>query len=199
MKIKIKIFVIFLLSLILSFIPSDDKTIITKDTLINSTLQLFGVTLAIIALLFTILDRYKANLENSQKLILEKKSFPILKNMVDDVLATLLLAVIIFFYDIFYIPLQWIQDFPFISYIHLDRFILLSLLFFLLAITLDITISIITLINGLIEINRTHNESIQPTENELQLISIVRKFDSKHFEELLDYIKTLVVKQELDK
>jgi flagellar biosynthesis protein FlhB len=113
MKIKIKIFVIFLLSLILSFIPSDDKTIITKDTLINSTLQLFGVTLAIIALLFTILDRYKANLENSQKLILEKKSFPILKNMGDDVLATLLLAVIIFFYDIFYIPLQWIQDFPF--------------------------------------------------------------------------------------
>ena len=199
MKTKVKILGIVLLSLLLSFIPTDKDSIISRETLISSSLELFGVTLAIIALLFTVLDRYKAKLEDSKKAILEKNAFPVLKNMGDDISATLILVIILFLYDIFYTPLQLIQALDFMSYINLERFILLLILFFLLAITIDITMSIISLISGLIELGKNNNENIQPTETELELISVIRKLDNKRFKELLDYIKTLTVKQELDK
>lgn len=199
MKTKVKILGIVLLSLFLSFIPADKNSIISRETLISSSLDLFGVTLAIIALLFTVIDRYKAKLEDSKKEILEKNAFPVLKNMGDDISATLILVIILFLYDIFYTPLQWIQALNFMSYINLERFILLLILFFLLAITIDITMSIISLISGLIELDKNNDENIQPTETELELISVIRNLDNKRFKELLDYIKTLTVKQELDK
>lgn len=199
MKTKIKIIGIVLLSLLLSFIPTVEDTIISRETLVSSSLELFGVTLAIIALLFTVLDRYKENLEESKKVLLEQKAFPIMKNMGDNIKATLLLIIVLFLYDIFCIPLQWLQNLKYISYINLERFILLLLLLFLLAITVDITISIISLINGLIILGKNDSESVQPTGTELELISVIRKLDNKRFKELLDYIKTLAVKQELDK
>ena len=200
MKTKIKIVGIVLISLLLSFIPADSKTIISRETLASYSIELFGVTLAIIALLFTVLDRYKEYLAEEKKVILEKRAFPVIKNMGDDVIATLFLITLLFLYDIFYAFIQLIQNLKYVSYINLDRFILLLLLLFLLAITIDISISIVSLINGLININKINsNVDIQPNEKEIQLISVARKLDNKHFEELLSYIKTLAIKQELDK
>lgn len=199
MKTTIKIIGIVLFAFLLSLIPFNKNTIISVDFLTSSTIDLFGITLAIIALLFTVLDRYSEKVNDSKKEQLSSKSFPIIKNMGDDVVGTLLLIILLFLYDVLSIPIQNLQSFKFISFINLERFLMLLSLIFLLMITIDITISIISLINGLIKINKQNNlNNIEPTEQELQLISVTRKLDEKHFSELLDLINTIAVKQEID-
>lgn len=198
MKTTIKIIGIILLSFLLSFIPNNTNSIITLDSLSNWSIDLFSVSLAIIALLFTILDRYKENLSFEKKEQLLSNSYPIIKNMGSDSISILILIISIFLYDIVIPLFSKIQNSKFLSYINFHRFILLLILIFLISITIDITVSIMLLINGFMKINKSSSD-IQLSLAEQELILVSRKLNKKYFNELLNYIKSLVVRQEIEK
>ena len=204
MKKKILIFIfIFIVCGLLSQIPySKYKTIINTEYLTSCTLTLFGIGLAILALLFTVIDRYKENCEeNVQNSILEH-SLPVLKNIGDDVMGFLIILILLFVFDFLSVPITQLQSLlnstNLISNCDITRFILILFTFFLLCIAFDITIVVVTLINGLFKINRNHTEDIfEVTLNERNLLTQIRKLQPKYVDELLDYLKTLYVKQQI--
>lgn len=199
-KTIIKVCMIVFVSFLLSFIPAGKNTLISKGTLANIGIDLFGVSLAIMALLFTVLDRYKEKLDETKKEFLDTKAFPVIKNMGDDVIGILLIVIFLFLYDILSIPLHHFYESKYIPKLHYDRFILLLITSFMLVITIDITISIITLINNLIIVNCCkENTELNLSEHEKKLLTVIRKLDNKHYAELLEYIKTLSIKQEIEK
>lgn len=148
----IRIIFIFIICSLLSIIPySKSSTIITTESLTNYSLTLFGTSLAILALLFTVIDRYKENCEkNLQNNILDR-SLPVLKNVGEDVMGLFIIVVLLFVYDLISVPIAQLQTAlnAIDRFANLDiiRFLLVSFTFFLLYITFDITIVVITLIN----------------------------------------------------
>lgn len=200
MKTTIKTLCIIGVSLALSFVPYTSSDIITQDFLTTTAIGLFGVTLTVMALLFTVLDRYKENLPKEEKSELTKRAFPVIQNICEDIGVFLLLIVLLFVFDIFYTPIQTLQKCKVLSHIDIERFLLLSILLFMLAITIDVTTTITMLVRNLININQDmYKDQMTFSTAERELISVIRKFDKKHFGELMEYIKTLTIKQELDK
>lgn len=164
MKRKILRFtLIFVICGLLSRIPySKADTIITIEYLTTCSLTLFGTSLAILALLFTVIDRYKENCEeNVQNSILER-SLPVLKNVGEDAMGFFIILVLLFVFDFMSVPIGQLQSLlnsiDLLSSCDITRFILLSFTIFLLYIAFDITIVVITLINGLFKINHTNNK-----------------------------------------
>lgn len=200
----IRIIFIFIICSLLSIIPySKSSTIITTESLTNYSLTLFGTSLAILALLFTVIDRYKENCEkNLQNNILDR-SLPVLKNVGEDVMGLFIIVVLLFVYDLISVPIAQLQTTlnAIDRFANLDiiRFLLVSFTFFLLYITFDITIVVITLINGLFKINRTNTENLfEVSLDERNLLTQIRKLHPKYINELLEYLKTLYVKQQIE-
>nr|DAV95794.1 MAG TPA: hypothetical protein [Caudoviricetes sp.] len=200
----IRIIFIFIICSLLSIIPySKSSTIITTESLTNYSLTLFGTSLAILALLFTVIDRYKENCEkNLQNNILDR-SLPVLKNVGEDVMGLFIIVVLLFVYDLISVPIAQLQTAlnAIDRFANLDiiRFLLVSFTFFLLYITFDITIVVITLINGLFKINRTNTENLfEVSLDERNLLTQIRKLHPKYINELLEYLKTLYVKQQIE-
>lgn len=200
----IRIIFIFIICSLLSIIPySKSSTIITTESLTNYSLTLFGTSLAILALLFTVIDRYKENCEkNLQNNILDR-SLPVLKNVGEDVMGLFIIVVLLFVYDLISVPIAQLQTAlnAIDRFANLDiiRFLLVSFTFFLLYITFDITIAVITLINGLFKINRTNTENLfEVSLDERNLLTQIRKLHPKYINELLEYLKTLYVKQQIE-
>lgn len=200
----IRIIFIFIICSLLSIIPySKSSTIITTESLTNYSLTLFGTSLAILALLFTVIDRYKENCEkNLQNNILDR-SLPVLKNVGEDVMGLFIIVVLLFVYDLISGPIAQLQTAlnAIDRFANLDiiRFLLVSFTFFLLYITFDITIVVITLINGLFKINRTNTENLfEVSLDERNLLTQIRKLHPKYINELLEYLKTLYVKQQIE-
>lgn len=194
------IFLIIIFSYLLSKISySNDKTIITIEFLSTSSCALFGAALTILALLFTIIDRYKENCEkNIQKDILYR-SLPVLKNIGDDVIGIFIIMVILFFVDILQMPIEKLQGVKFLSKIDIMRFLLILFLLFLLYITFDITIVVIKLIKGLFYVNLTEkNDVFEVSLGERNLLNVVRKLKPKYIDELKNYLKILYTKQEIE-
>lgn len=194
----------FIICGLLSIIPySKTSTIITTEYLTNYSLTLFGTSLAILALLFTVIDRYKENCEkNLQNNILDR-SLPVLKNVGEDVMGLFIIVVLLFVYDLISVPIAQLQTTlnAIDRFANLDiiRFLLVSFTVFLLYITFDITIVVITLINGLFKINRTNTENLfEVSLNERNLLTQIRKLHPKYVNELLEYLKTLYVKQQIE-
>lgn len=200
----IRIIFIFIICSLLSIIPySKSSTIITTESLTNYSLTLFGTSLAILALLFTVIDRYKENCEkNLQNNILDR-SLPVLKNVGEDVMGLFIIVVLLFVYDLISVPIAQLQTAlnAIDRFANLDiiRFLLVSFTFFLLYITFDITIVVITLINWLFKINRTNTENLfEVSLDERNLLTQIRKLHPKYINELLEYLKTLYVKQQIE-
>lgn len=200
----IRIIFIFIICSLLSIIPhSKSSTIINTESLTNYSLTLFGTSLAILALLFTVIDRYKENCEkNLQNNILDH-SLPVLKNVGEDVMGLFIIVVLLFVYDLISVPIAQLQTAlnAIDRFANLDiiRFLLVSFTFFLLYITFDITIVVITLINGLFKINRTNTENLfEVSLDERNLLTQIRKLHPKYINELLEYLKTLYVKQQIE-
>lgn len=200
----IRIIFIFIICSLLSIIPySESSTIITTESLTNFSITLFGTSLAILALLFTVIDRYKENCEkNLQNNILER-SLPVLKNVSEDVMGLFIIMVLLFVYDFISVSITQLQTVlnSIDQFANLDiiRFILVSFTVFLLCITFDITIAVTTLINGLFKINHTNAEnSFEVSTNERNLLFQIRKLHPKYINELLEYLKTLYLKQQIE-
>lgn len=201
MKTTIKVILLFILALALSFIPySPYKTNITIEFLLTCSSGLFGVSLTVLALLFTILDRYKEKLEHNVQNDILERSLPILKNVCDDVMGMLFIVITLFIIDLLSKPLEILQGCAFFSKIDLNRALLLILLIILLALAIDITYVIVKLINGLFYISKQSDDKIiNLSLDERNLVLTTRKLDKKYMAELLEYMKTIIIKQEIDK
>jgi len=205
MKKKILRFIfIFIICGLLSKVPYSLKdTIITTEYLTNCSLTLFGTSLAILALLFTVIDRYKENCEkNVQNNILER-SLPVLKNVGEDVMGFLIILVLLFIFDFISVPITQLQSLlnsiELFSGWNISRFILITFTVILLYIAFDITIVVVTLINGLFKINCTNTKDLfEVSLNERHLLTQIRKLHPKYINELLEYLKILYVKQQID-
>lgn len=200
-KTVIMIITMLIISIALSFIPyNQNTTTINATLLLTCSSGLFGVSLAILTLLFTIIDRYKEKVEkNIQNDILER-SLPILKNISDDVLGILIIIILLFLVDLLSVWLQSLQNIKFLSKINIERCLLIFSLVLLIVITIDITIVIVKLINGLFYVpKRSNDEAFELSLSERNMVLSVRNLDSKRKNELFEYIKTLIVKQEINK
>lgn len=114
-----------------------------------------------------------------------------------------IIVVLLFVYDLISVPIAQLQTAlnAIDRFANLDiiRFLLVSFTFFLLYITFDITIVVITLINGLFKINRTNTENLfEVSLDERNLLTQIRKLHPKYINELLEYLKTLYVKQQIE-
>lgn len=146
------------------------------------------------------MHRYKEKVDQNIQNDILKRSLPVLKSISDDVIGILIIIVVLFLTDLLSKPLESLQSYKFLERICLERCILLATLILLLVITIDITFAIGKLINGLFDVPTQANEGIFDLSiNERNLILATRKLDPKHMTELLEYIETLVVKQELNK
>ena len=205
MKKKILKFIfIFIICGLLSKIPYCEKdTIITTEYLTNCSLTLFGTSLAILALLFTVIDRYKENCEKDLQNTILEHSLPVLKNVGEDVMGFLVILVLLFVYDFISVPLSQLESLlnsiDLFSNCNITRFILIIFTVFLLCIAFDITIVVITLINGLFKINRTNTKDFfEVSLTERNLLIQLRKLQPKYISELLEYLKALYIKQQLE-
>lgn len=199
-----RITLIVLISFLLSKIPYCSKeTIINIEFMTTSCCTLFGVALAILALLFTVIDRYKDNCEkNLQKDIL-KRSLPVLKNIGDDIVGILTILIFLFSLDILSITIDNIQNYfqtiKVLRDFDILRFLLILSLTFLLCITVDITIVVITLIKGLFILNSVDtNDTFEISLKERDFLTYVRKLKPTHIDELLNYTKILYTKQSME-
>jgi hypothetical protein len=169
----------------------------------NTCCTLFGVSLAILALLFTVIDRYKENCEKNIQNEILKNSLPVLKNIGDDIVGILLILIFLFLLDICSNPLEKLQNFllsiKIIKSFDILRFLLVLSLSFLLGITVDITIVVIKLIKGLFILNSgntTGTFAVSPQERDF--LTYTRKLKPQYFNELLNYTKTLYTKQMIE-
>ncbi len=92
---SIQLVIIFIVSLVISyFVSGYDTDIINYSTVLNSLISIFAVSFAIVAIMFTILNRYKEKVDDP-KLILEKTQ-SILPELIDDTVGLFALIVTLF-------------------------------------------------------------------------------------------------------
>lgn len=200
----IKIVLIVLLSFFLSKVSySPNTTIINIEFMTTSCCTLFGIALAILALLFTVIDRYKENCEKNLQRDILSHSLPVLKNIGDDIVGILVILILLFLFDIFSSTIEklqyYFQTIKVLKSFDILRFLLILSLTFLLIITVDITIVVIKLINGLFELNSVDtNDTFEITLKERDFLTYFRKLKPTHIDELLNYAKILYTKQNME-
>lgn len=189
-----KIFLILSIALVCCiFFDYTNSEIINFSFIFSSSIDILAVALAVTAIFFTVIDRYKSKQEHPESI--EKLCLPILKEMCDNVLGILFAVIAMFSVSILEGFLDDLSFPKFMGNFSISCFIYLAGFIFILAILYDITKSILNLTCGLFVSN---NKNIS-NEKYTYLMEICRKLDQEHFNELLNYVKTLIVKQELEK
>lgn len=191
MKTLLKIISLFVLSVIISFKPSIFNTcIISYDFVLNSLISLFSVSLAIVAIFFTVLDRYKENIVNREHFLRDTNA--ILKEMAENSLGLFILIIILFIESLFHNLLSSIQ------LLNITIIILIFCLSMSLLIVFDITFSILILINKLNDFTDVNDDNFGLTQDERKIIELVRKLDKQSRDELKEYLKALFIKQNME-
>lgn len=99
-KLIIKIALILLASfLCCKFFDYAGNEVINPDIIFSRSIDIFGIALAVTAIFFTVIDRYKD--KQASKFSIELKCFPILKEMCVNVLGMFMIIVIMFGISIF--------------------------------------------------------------------------------------------------
>ncbi len=187
-----KILVIAIISflIILNFDYSKSE-IIKYSFILSSLIDLFSISLAIIAILFTLLDRYK-NL-SANKEAFTSATNEILKEMSEDSISLFFIICLLFISELLKSLTEKFKLFD------IYGFLLIFSLILILFIVFDISFSIIKLVNSLQQFRKIDETEFSITESEKHLIEAYRKLDKKHSNELLETIKTLIIKQNIDK
>lgn len=185
------IIIVFIAVLITHNFNYSSSEIITYSFILNAVIGLFSVSLAIVAILFTILDRYK-NFVADKKTYLQKTN-SILKEMSDDSISLFFVICILFLSSLLNELISLFNCFD------ISTFILIFSLLLSLYVVYDISKSIMNLINALRQFEKADEEDFHITDSEKNLIEVYRKLDDKRGKELLETIKTLIIKQNLDK
>lgn len=190
MKTLLKIISLFVLSVIISFKPSILNTcIISYDFVLNSLISLFSVSLAIVAIFFTVLDRYKENIVNREHFLRDTNA--ILKEMAENSLGLFILIIILFIESLFHNLLSSIQ------LLNIPIIILIFCLSMSLLIVFDIAFSILILINKLNDFTDVNDDNFGLTQDERKIIELIRKLDKQSRDELKEYLKALFIKQNM--
>lgn len=177
--------------LIAVFIDLDENNVVSYDFVINMLGNFFSIALAIVAILFTILDRYKDKV--ADKIRYTNKTDLILKEMAENAASLLVIMSITIVCSMLKSLLGKISCF------NANTSVIVFTILISVAVMFDISIAMINLINGLREYEQTNDDDLKITESEKLLIESYRKLDTIRTNELLETIKTLIIKQNYDK
>lgn len=189
-----KLIIIFVASTIVSFFTDGyDVDIINYPTILNTLMSSFAISFAIVAIMFTILDRYKEKVDDPE-LFLENTQY-ILSELIEDTIGLFALIVSLFIVSL----AKNIILICTFKYFNLYKIILVFSLFLMFALIFDILGSTKLLIQNLNNFDDTTKEDFEITPQERTLIQEYRKLEPENRKLLLENIKLLNVKQTIDK
>ena len=156
-----------------------DADVISYSTVLNIEIALFSVSLTIVALLITILDKYKERVTDQSTWA--KNSTLILKELCENTIALLVLIALLFGATIFKPLLMLIPKFD------------------IMTIILLFSISVYLLILNLKNVLTTSTTSIKNiSQRELYLVEAYRLLNEKHRTNIDDMIKALNLEQQVN-
>lgn len=188
----LKILIFTIISAILScMFQYTNSEIINYNIVINIETAFFSVSLAIVALLITILEKYREKVTDLQDWA--KSSTNILKEMCENTIALLLLIILIILASIFEPIIILIPKFD------LMTTILLFSIIVSLCVIFDTTIGIYKLIIHLKDLLVPNNNTeLILSQKEIHLVEAYRFLDKKHKNDLEKLIKAIATNQQLD-
>ena len=167
-----------------------DEDVINYGVVINIEIALFSVSLTIVALLITILEKYKEKVTNQS--VWAQNSTKILKELCENTISLLCLLALLFLATIFKSLLILIPVVDVMTVILLFSIILSIIAFF------DTTISVYHLITNLKDVLVQPSVSIDNlSQKELYLVDAYRQLDAKHKEELEDLLRAFSIDQQI--
>ncbi len=187
-KLLLCIIVSFILSCLFQYTKSK---VIDYYVIINILISLFSVSLAIAALMITILEKYKEKATKKQSWA--EYSSDILKEICENTIALLFLIILLALASILEPIIALVPKFDVMTTILLFSFIVSFLAMF------DTTISIYKLVVHLKDILAPDNDTFIPSRKEIYLIEAYRLLDNKYKEQLDMQLKTLSLQQEIEK
>lgn len=172
------------------FSPFDNE-IINYNTIINIEIALFSVSLTIVALLITILEKYKEKTTN--QLAWTKYSTKILKELCENAISLLFLIALLFLATIFK---SWLLLIPKIDI--MTAILLFSIILSILS-CFDTTISVYKLVINLKDILTNPTISLQNiSKMESDLVEAYRLLDEEHRKSFNDVLSALILKQHIN-
>lgn len=172
------------------FSPFDNE-IINYNTIINIEKALFSVSLTIVALLITILEKYKEKTTN--QLAWTKYSTKILKELCENAISLLFLIALLFLATIFK---SWLLLIPKIDI--MTAILLFSIILSILS-CFDTTISVYKLVINLKDILTNPTISLQNiSKMESDLVEAYRLLDEEHRKSFNDVLSALILKQHIN-
>lgn len=188
----LKILIFTIISAILScMFQYTNSEIINYNIVINIETAFFSVSLAIVALLITILEKYREKVTDLQDWA--KSSTNILKEMCENTIALLLLIILIILASIFEPIIILIPKFD------LMTTILLFSIIVSLCVIFDTTIGIYKLIIHLKDLLVPNNNTeLILSQKEIHLVEAYRFLDKEHKNDLEKLIKAIATNQQLD-
>ena len=152
-------------------------------------ITLFSVSLAIVALMITLLEKYKEKLSNQPNWI--RDSTNILTEISENTMALLFLVIILIIASVLNSAIILIPKFDIMTTI-----LLYSLLVSLMSI-LDTTISIHKLVSNLKNVLYTSDEELNLSQKEIHLIEAYRFLDDEHKKTFDELVKAIATNQQL--
>ena len=163
--------------------------IITSEFVLTTTITLFSIALAIVALLFTVLDRYKNSAVNPVQFI--ERECSVLTEISNGSISLLIVTITLVIATLLQDLLHKITLFDVY-----ESLLIFSLLFSLIEM-LDIAISVHLLVSKIKNFTDVTDDTFKVSVNERNIIESCRKLNSQSTRELIEYIKTLIIKQNL--
>lgn len=168
-----------------------DSKIINYDTILNLEIAFFSVSLAIVALMITVLEKYKEKVSDLEKW--SKYSASIMKEMSDNTVALLIIIIMLILSSI----AETIFDlFPCVN---LMDVVLLFCTILSLIIMLDTTISVHKLVINLKDLlaeESFSNENL--SQREMHIIEAYRFLNDQNRNSFEDLLRGLTTNQQLD-
>ncbi len=180
------------ISVILTIILAPfDENVIGYNTILNIEIALFSVSLTIVALLITILDKYKEKVVDQSTWA--EGSALILKELCENTIALLVLIALLFLATVFKSLLVLIPKIDIMTAILLFTIILSMCACF------DTTLSVYLLILNLKKVLTPSTTSAKNiSQKELYLVEAYRLLNEQHKTSVDDMIKALILEQQIN-
>lgn len=190
-KVGLILIVVFIICVKIDYV---DSLIINPDNIFSISIDVLGTSLAVTAIFFTVVDRYKE--KSQKKKEIEIQCLPILREMCQNVMGICIVTFLMFVVSIFEPIFPQIVIEKCSIQVNVVIYLFLSGFILILVTLLDIIRSILALTQGLFL-----SQDIQEEDNDKYSDFLIecKKLDKKHFSELIEYTKTLIVKQTLEK
>ena len=168
-----------------------DSKIINYDTILNLEIAFFSVSLAVVALMITVLEKYKEKVSDLGKW--SKYSANIMKEMSDNTFALMIMIIMLILSSI----VETIFDL--LPYVNLMAVVLIFCTILSLIIMLDTTISVHKLVINLKDLlaeESFSNENL--SQKEMHIIEAYRFLNNQNRNSFEDLLRGLTTNQQLD-